>query len=142
MIAIDAEEDGIARLRAHPDAAGRGDALETVVARFDNADWPQVLLASSSFSLPFSPPDEFAGVWDKIRASLVSGGRFCGQLFGERDGWTADAEKELTFLSRPEVEALLDGLEVELLHEVEEDGQTAVGKPKHWHLFHVVARQP
>ncbi len=36
---------------------------------------------------------------------------------------------------------LLRGLEVEHFEEVEEDGETAVGDPKHWHLFHVVARQ-
>ena len=48
----------------------------------------------------------------------------------------------MTFLSRPEVDGLLDSLEVERLVEVEEDGRTAVGTPKHWHLFHVVARRP
>ena len=48
----------------------------------------------------------------------------------------------MTFLSRPEVEALLDGLEVERLDEIDRAGPTAVGKPKHWHLFHLVARRP
>jgi len=26
--------------------------------------------------------------------------------------------------------------------EVDEDGTTAVGDAKHWHLFHIVARKP
>jgi tellurite methyltransferase len=140
VIAVDAEEQGIAQLLAHPDADRNRDTLETVVARFGEAAWPQALVVSSSFSLPFCAPDEFARVWVKIRSSLLPGGRFCGQLFGDRDEWAA--EGDMTFLSRREVEALLDGLEVEWLDEIDQAGQTAVGKPKHWHLFHIVARQP
>ena len=56
------------------------------------------------------------------------------------DEWAPAAD--MTFLSRSEVDGLLDSLEVERLVEVEEDGRTAVGTPKHWHLFHVVARRP
>ena len=47
----------------------------------------------------------------------------------------------MSFHSRDEVLALLRGLEIEHLDEVDEDGQTAVGDPKHWHVFHVVARK-
>ena len=47
----------------------------------------------------------------------------------------------MTFQTRAEAEALLSRFEVELFDEVEEDGSTAVGKQKHWHLFHVVARR-
>ena len=140
VVAVDAEEEGIAHLRAHPDALSRADALETVVARFGEAVWPEALLVSSSFSLPFCPPDELARVWPRIRASLVPGGRFCGQFFGDRDEWSEAGD--MTFLSRREVETLLEGLDVERLDEVEHDGQTALGKPKRWHLFHVVARRP
>ncbi len=140
VVAVDAEAEGVAQLLAHPDARRNREALETVVARFDEAVWPEALVVSSSFSLPFCAPDEFARVWARIRASLLPGGRFCGQLFGERDEWAA--ESDMTFLSRPEVEALLDGLEVERLDEIDRAGPTAVGKPKHWHLFHLVARRP
>ena len=48
----------------------------------------------------------------------------------------------MTFHTREEVEQLLDGLDVEELNEVDEDGATAIGDRKHWHLFHVVARKP
>ena len=40
-----------------------------------------------------------------------------------------------------EVEALLDGFDLERFDEVENDGQTALGEAKHWHLFHIVARR-
>ncbi len=48
----------------------------------------------------------------------------------------------MSFQSRGEIEQLLDGWEVERLDELDQDGQTAVGERKHWHLFHVVARRP
>jgi hypothetical protein len=34
---------------------------------------------------------------------------------------------------------MLGGLEVEMFEEEEADGVTPRGKPKHWHIFHVVA---
>jgi hypothetical protein len=48
----------------------------------------------------------------------------------------------MTHLDRAGVTRLLAGLEVELLEEEESDGVTPRGKPKHWHIFHVVARKP
>ncbi len=67
------------------------------------------------------------------------GGRFSAQLFGDRDGWAT--EPDMSFQTRQDAEKLLRGLEVEHFDEVEEDGQTAVGDPMHWHLFQVVARK-
>ena len=69
---------------------------------------------------------------------LRPGGRFCGQLFGDRDTWAAEG---VTCFSRPQVDALLSGLSVETLDEEEQDSQDALGNPKHWHVFHVVARK-
>jgi hypothetical protein len=47
----------------------------------------------------------------------------------------------MTFVSRATAETLFDGLELERFDELEEDGQTALGDPKHWHVFHVVAHR-
>ena len=140
VVAVDAEPSAIERLREHPDALSRRESLQTVVSRLADADWPEADLVNASFSLPFCPPAEFEPTWERIVASLRRGGRFCGQLFGEHDGWAPS--DELNFHSRAQVEQLLAGLEVERLDELDEDGQTAVGEPKHWHLFHVVARKP
>jgi SAM-dependent methyltransferase len=140
VLAIDGEPGAIERLLARPDL---GDAerarLETRVARFEDASWPDADLVNSSFALPFCAPEAFPALWRRLVASLRPGGRFSGQLFGDRDGWSE--EPEMTFLTRAEVEALLEGFELERLDEVEEDGKTAVGEPKHWHVFHVVARR-
>ena len=44
-------------------------------------------LVNARLALPFCPPAEFDGTWQRVVGSLAHGGRFCGQLFGERDGW-------------------------------------------------------
>jgi tellurite methyltransferase len=134
VLAIDAEPGAIERLRRR---AGMG-AVETLVARFEDASWPDADLVNAGFSLPFCPPEHFDGVWQRIVRSLRLGGRFSGQLFGDRDQWAG--ERAMTFHRRSEAETLFAGLELERFDEVEADGQTAMGEPKHWHVFHVVAR--
>ena len=139
VLALDGTAEAIARLRRQQDVTKREwSRLETRVAPFEEAEWPAADLVNSSFALPFCRPQAFPSLWRRIETSLRPGGRFSGQLFGNRDGW-AD-ERDLTFHTRAEVEALLAGFEVERLDEMEENGATATGKPKHWHLFHVVVR--
>ena len=137
VLAVDAEPGAIEALR---ERTPPGAALETREARFDEIEWGEVDLVTSSFSMPFAPPPAFARAWDRIRATLRPGGRFCGQLFGVHDDWASLAD--MTFHTREGVERLLEGLEVERLQEVDEDGRTAVGDEKHWHVFHIVARRP
>jgi SAM-dependent methyltransferase len=140
VLAIDAEPAAVQRLLGRGDLGSAGAArLETQVARFEDAGWPEVDLVNSSYALPFCPPNQFGAVWQRIVASLRPGGRFSGQLFGDRDGWAT--QPDMSFQTREDAENLLRGLEVEHLEEVEEDGETAVGDPKHWHVFHVVARK-
>jgi SAM-dependent methyltransferase len=136
VYAVDAESEAIERLLA---ISPTTDRLHTQVARFAVAEWPPCDLVNSSFALPFCHPSDFATVWDRIVASLRTGGRFSGQLFGNRDGWAVN--DDMTFHTRNDAEALFSAFERESFDEVEEDGQTATGKPKHWHVFHVVARK-
>jgi SAM-dependent methyltransferase len=137
VLAIDAEQEAIARLRAL--ARDGAERLATEVAPMEDARWPEALIVNSSFALPFCPPERFGEVWERIAASLPPGGRFCGQLFGDHDEWVGDGE--MTFHSRREVERLLEPFVLERLSEVDEDGKTALGEPKHWHVFHIVARR-
>ena len=140
VLALDAEREAIERLRARPeldsDAAAR---LETRTISFEEADWGRADLVNSSFALPFCPPDHFPALWEQIASSLRRGGRFSGQLFGERDGWAR--EPALSFQRRAEVEEMLRAFQLERFDEIEEDGKTAIGEPKHWHVFHIVARK-
>ncbi len=139
VLAIDAEAEAIQRLLGRGLGSGSAVRLDTQVARFEDAKWPEADLINSSYALPFCPPTQFAAVWQRIVASLRPGGRFSGQLFGDRDGWAT--EPDMSFQTRRDAEELLRGLAVEHFEEVEEDGETAVGDPKHWHLFQVVARK-
>jgi tellurite methyltransferase len=138
VLAIDAEPAALERLRARPDLPP-GAALETLCARFEDAAWPMADLVNASFALPLCPPERFPDLWARIERSLKPGGRFSGQLFGTRDAWLGEAG--ITFHQRAEVERLLAGFAVELLEEEETDTATPYGKPKHWHLFHIVARK-
>jgi tellurite methyltransferase len=140
VLAVDAEEEAIERLLQRddlrPEDVGR---LETQVARFEDAKLPRANLVNSSFALPFCPPTQFEAVWHMIVAALEGGGRLSGQLFGDRDSWATTPE--MSFQTREAAEELLRGLDVERFTEVEEDGETALGEVKHWHVFHVVARK-
>ena len=140
VLAIDAQEEAVRRLRERGDIPPAALArLTAQVAPFEEAAWPPVDLVNAGFSLPFCPPAAFPDVWRRVRESLLTGGRFSGHLFGERDGWAADGE--MTFHTRAEAEKLFRGLELERFDEVERDGATVTGEPKHWHVFHVVARR-
>jgi tellurite methyltransferase len=136
VVAIDSEAEAIRRLRA---TTGDDERLATQVAEYEDAALPECDLVNASFSLPFCRPEIFGVVWDRIVDALLPGGRFCGQLFGDRDEWST--ELDLTFHTRAQAEALFTGFELERFDEVEEDSQTALGQPKHWHVFHVVARK-
>lgn len=136
VVAIDSEAEAIRRLRA---ATGDDARLATQVASFEDAALPLSDLANASWSLPFCRPEIFGVVWDRIVDALPSGGRFSGQLFGDRDEWSI--ETDMTFHTRAQAEALFTGFDRERFDEVEEDGQTVLKNPKHWHVFHVVARK-
>lgn len=138
VLAIDAEPSAIAMLRERPDLP-QGALLETRCGRFEEIGWPEADLVNSSFALPLCPPGRFPELWRKILRSLRPGGRFAGQLYGERDEWAGDPA--MTHLDRKAATALLRGLAVELFEEEESDAVTPRGRPKHWHIFHIVARR-
>ena len=101
---------------------------------------PPCDLVNAAFSLPLCPRDAFPAVWRKIVTALRPGGRFSGQLYGDRDSWAGDPT--MTHLTRAEVDGFLAGLDVEFFEEEEDDSVTPRGTAKHWHIFHVVARKP
>jgi SAM-dependent methyltransferase len=135
-LALDAHPEAIARLRERAPDEPR---LETRVASFVDAEWPAADLVNAGYALPFCPPEHFDTVWARVVASVRPGGRFSGQLFGDRDEWAGDPE--LTFLTRDEALRRLEAFELERFDEEDADGKTALGDAKHWHVFHVVARR-
>ena len=139
VLAIDAEAAAIARRRSRADLP-EGARLSCLCQRVEDAAWPAADLVNASFSLPLCPPDRFPALWWRILASLQPGGRFSGQLYGDRDEWTG--RPGMTHFDRAAAERLLRDLRVELFEEEETDSVTPRGKPKHWHIFHIVAQRP
>jgi SAM-dependent methyltransferase len=134
---IDRDAEALAELRRR---AGATDRLETMSGRFEEVPIPACDLVNASFALPLCDPSRFPGLWARIRAALGPGGRFAGQLYGPRDEWAG--RPGVATHTRGEVEALLAGLSVERLDEEESDAVTPRGQPKHWHVWHIVARAP
>jgi SAM-dependent methyltransferase len=115
------------------------DRLEVVIAPAGDVALPPLDLFYAGYVLSFLAPDAFSGLWASLRDRLRPGGFIVVNIFGDRHGWAG--QFDTTFLPRPEVEALLVGLEVSIFDEVEEDGDSFVG-PTHWHYFDIVARRP
>ena len=59
--------------------------LETKVISLEDLSLPNADFIYAGFSLPFCPPAQFETMWAKIVAAIQTGGRFAGQLFGDRD---------------------------------------------------------
>jgi SAM-dependent methyltransferase len=140
VIAIDATEEGIRRLR---DRVPESDAprLRTVVSRMEDVDVPAADLIHASYSLPFCRPVVFPRLWRDIREAIRPGGRFAGELFGDRDTW-AETEHEMTFLDVASARELFDGMEFESFEEEESEAEGWGDEIKHWHVFQAIARRP
>jgi SAM-dependent methyltransferase len=99
----------------------------------------KVDLVNSSFALPFCAPRELPVLWRWIASLIRPGGRFAGQIFGDRDTWAH--VRKTTGVSRPRLERMFKDFVFEELREEEKDDITSMGEPKHWHVFHIVARK-
>jgi SAM-dependent methyltransferase len=144
VLAIDAAPGVVERVVAGVDDADRS-RLTVRQASFEElapAGGPVGLgaadLVYAGFSLPFCAPEVFERLWAGIRASLRPGGMFAGQLFGPHDSFAS--WPDVNTHDRADVDRLLDGLDVQELQEEDRDG-TAFSGPKHWHVFHIVARR-
>jgi tellurite methyltransferase len=138
VLGIDGEAEAIARLMQRPDLDRT--RLETRIDRFEILSLPNNIdLINASFCLPFCSTAAFPRLWQTITHALRPGGRFCGQLIGERDSWAVQGTAN--YQTRSEIETLLQCFTVEWLEEEEHPGKTALGEDKHWHIFHIVAHK-
>ncbi len=136
VLAVDAEAEAIDRVRHR---AGERPGLETRISPMEEVELPSADLVWASYSLFFCDPARFPDVWTRIRTAVRPGGRFAGELLGERDTWAS--RDDGTSMTRTQAEALFEGWTVERFEEEENDGEACSG-PKHWHLFHVIALAP
>jgi tellurite methyltransferase len=138
VVAIDAQAEALRRLEARIPASRR-ERLEARVARFEALRLPRADLIYAGLSLPFCAPTHFEALWMTILEALGGGGRFAGQLFGDRDGWASNPD--MTFHTRPAAEDLFAGLEVEHFEELDREQYMASGAQKRVHAFEVIARR-
>jgi trans-aconitate methyltransferase len=136
VLALDGEPGTETRLLRT--IGGRHPALTIKTIKFhDVYALPAADIVHAGYALPFQPRDSFDRLWTIVRSALRPGGRIAVDLFGDRDSWAG--EPGMTFLSEPEVRALFDGLTIEHWDCEDAPGQAFSG-PKHWHVFHVIAR--
>jgi tellurite methyltransferase len=139
VLAIDKEPQAVMHLRAATPPADL-QRLSTSVEDLGEALIAPCDLVNASISLPFLDTQGWAHAWDQIRGAVKPGGRVAAMLFGDRDQMAS--EPGATCPSPDAIRLLLDGFEIELWDEREEDGQTALGDPHHWHIIELVARRP
>lgn len=135
VVAVDSDESLLERTKSLDSVTpviSTFEAFEYGVERFD--------LINAAYALPFSPPETIKKILESITDALKPGGIFVGQFFGPKDSW---AERDgMNFLTKEQIETMLASLEIRTLLEEERDGTTALGKEKHWHVFHVIAQKP
>lgn len=138
VTAVDREASSMAILAEMPQEKLR--AVQSSIEDFDFQPESYDLI-SAQFSLPFITRSRFDGAFARLKGALKPGGVFAGQFFGVNDTWNTP-EYDMTFVTREEIDALLLGMTVHELQEVEDDGTTALGEPKHWHVYHILAQRP
>jgi len=136
VIALDNQPTSVATLRAR---FGTDEGVEIWDTSMADTEIPPVDVVAAAFSLFFLPPNDFDRVWARVRTALRPGGVFLGQFLGPRDDW---APRGYATHDADAVRGLLAGWDIQHWEEVERAGQTAVGNPKYWHVFHVVAQVP
>jgi hypothetical protein len=70
---------------------------------------------------------------------LEIGGVFAGDFMGINDSWASEYRSPTTPLNETQVRELFRQFGIVRFVERDEQGQTALGRIKHWHTFSVVA---
>lgn len=140
VLAIDAEAAALEALaRVTPSAFQPRLVLRE--ARFEQTFLPRAELINASFCLfSVDRPPVLAGLFERIAAALVRGGRLACHLLGPRDSWVQSGRT--LGIERAELARLLAGLRLEQLVEEENDSVTPRGEAKHWHVWHINATKP
>ena len=139
VFATDKEKESIKIIRSKFRKFVQNGNLNTKAVSFEDIKMPEADLINASYSLPFCQPDHFENLWNKIYRSLKLNGRFSGNFFGEKDTWVVN--KDMTFLTKHNTELLFKNFTIESFEIRDEDGETALGRKKHWHVFSIVARK-
>jgi len=137
VTAVDRESAAIALLAELPQTH-----LRVVRSSFEDFAYGHETyhLVSAQFALPFTPKTHFTAVFTRIKQAIKPGGMFTGQFFGIHDEWNTP-DTDMTFLTREQVDTLLDDMQLKEITEENRMGTTAIGGSKRWHVFHVIAQK-
>lgn len=133
--AMDADAEAIEITRSRLPEGAR---CRLVHAPFETYDPPSCDVYLAMFSLFFLPPPAYRTFWDKLVAAMPSGAILGVQLLGVNDKWR---DRGHTLHDADSALGQFEGFEILYWEEAERDGETAVGTPKHWHVFHIVAKR-
>ena len=136
--AIDQQPEASERILAAVPVTDRP-RLHTQSCPFQDALLPSADFIYAGLSLPFCRPLHFPGIWQHVVQALRPGGRFAGHFFGMRDGWRDDPH--MIFHTADDLAECFCAFEIETISEITENRPTALGEPKHWHIFEVIARR-
>jgi SAM-dependent methyltransferase len=136
VTAVDASPSAAAALRRLP----RQRNLFMVVSPIEDFQPTGYDLVNAQFSLPFVPRRHFDATVQRLRDSVRTGGILAATFFGRHDEWNVDGTV-VSFSTRADIERMFRGWELVELTEIDEDGHTADGAPKHWHVLHLIARR-
>lgn len=90
----------------------------------------------AGFCLFFLRAQELEAFWPRMQGWLKPHGVFAGQFLGPRDDWAGEYLSQ----SRDDLKELLHPFATLHMEEVERDGRTSQGTPKHWHVVHFIGR--
>jgi len=138
VLAIDYSPEGLAILEESV-IPSRKRNFRKMKMTFEELKLMKCNFLNASYSIPFCKPQSFGNLWNEIENSILKEGRFAGNFFGINDSWAKD--KMMTFHSKEDVNKLFENFIIEYFEEKDEDGVTASGESKHWHVFSVIARK-
>lgn len=107
---------------------------------FESIELEKSNLIVANYCLSFCNKNSFKELWNKINDSILKGGYFVGNFFGNNDEWK-DKKEKMTFLTKVQVIELFKSFDIIEFKEVEKDAITGLGKMKHWHIFDVIAKK-
>jgi trans-aconitate methyltransferase len=135
VVALDRDPKALEILRQ---TSPPGVHIETVAAEMRDFPPGPYDVVVAQFSLFFLAPSEFTDLWPRLVEAIKPGGLFAGQLLGVNDSWN---DKGHSMHDGAGLDDLFTGFEMLYLDEVDRDGEDVFKRPKHWHIFHIVARK-
>ncbi|KKQ43435.1 MAG: hypothetical protein US60_C0002G0043 [Microgenomates group bacterium GW2011_GWC1_37_8] len=99
------------------------------------------ILINAQNTLSFNREVDVSKIIEKIYNALKKGGYFSGNLFGPKDTWVKERDEKMSFYTLKKVKKLISKFKIRKIWEYDEDGETANGEKKHWHIINFVAQK-